>query len=101
MEGIERKVTSVDPVGTRVQYRNGHIYVKTREMGMIKEARYLVMLKEDRELDPNERVFFRDGNRENVKYENLAPIHFAESRFKYLPRSRVIYVPRVKRLVAA
>lgn len=81
--------------GTKVQRRDGHIFVKVQDHGLVKEARYLVMLKEGRELDHNERVFFKDGNRENVKYENLAPIHFAESRFKYLPHSRVIYIPKL------
>lgn len=97
----ERKVSSRDPMGTKSRYRNGHIYVKTKEHGMIKEARYIIMLKEGRALDKNERVFFRDGNRENVSYDNLAPIHFAEARFRFLPRSRVIYVPKAKRTVFA
>lgn len=96
----ERQVNSRDPIGTRAQRRNGHIFIKTKEFGMVKEARYVIMVKENRELDKNERVFFRDGDRENVKYENLAPIHFAESRFKYLPRSRVIYVPKREKVVA-
>lgn len=80
--------------GTKVQRREGHIYLKTREYGLIKEARYLVMENEGRALDKNERVFFKDGNRENVDISNLAPIHFSEVRFKYLPKSRVIFVPK-------
>lgn len=80
--------------GTKIQRRTGHIYIKTIEMGLIKEARYLVMLRENRDLDKNERVFFKDGNRENVEYSNLASIHFSETRFKYLPKSRVIYLPK-------
>ena len=90
-------------VGTKVQEKSGHIYVKTKKYGLIKEARLIVMLKENRELDENERVFFKDGDRENVRYENLATIHFSQTKFKYLPHSRVIYVPRSekKRLVYA
>lgn len=87
--------------GTKIQRRTGHIYVKTHDRGTIKEARYLVMLKEDRELDKNERVFFKDGNRENVEYSNLAPIHFSEVRFRYLPKSRVIYIPKSKKQALA
>ena len=80
--------------GTRSQHRDGHIYLKTKEYGLIKEARYLAILNEGRELDKNERVFFRDGNRENVNPKNVVPIHFAETKFRYLPHSRIIYVPR-------
>lgn len=87
--------------GTKIQRRDGHCFLKTKELGLIKEARYLIMIKEGRELDKNERVFFKDGNRENVRYENLAPIHFAESRFKYLPHSRIIYIPGQKVMARA
>jgi hypothetical protein len=79
--------------GTRVQHRDGHIYIKTREYGLVKEARFLAALNEGRDLDKNERVFFRDGNRENVKRENVVPIHFNETRFKYLPHARILFIP--------
>lgn len=88
-------------VGTKIQRNTGHIFVKTSEYGTIKEARLLIMLREGRALDKNERVFFVDGNRENVRYENLAAIHFSESRFKYLPHSRVIFVPKAGRIKVA
>lgn len=86
--------------GTKVQRRDGHIFIKTHTYGLIKEARYIVMMSEDRALDRNERVFFKDGNRENVHPRNVVPIHFSEIRFKYLPHARVIYVPKSARATA-
>lgn len=84
------------PPGTKVQHRDGHIWIKTKEK-FIKEARYLIMMRERRRLDKNERVFFKDGDRENVEYSNLAAIHFSETKFAYLPHSRIIYIPGQKK----
>lgn len=95
MQFWERKVTRHDPEGTRSQRRDGHIWVK-HQGRMVKAARLAMAIREDRELDRNERVFFRDGDRENIDPRNLTSVHFQEARFKYLPRSRVIYIPGVR-----
>lgn len=83
------------PEGARIQWRNGHEYIKTMEFGLIKRAR-LIALQKHGELSKNEKVFFRDGDRTNFDPENIIPIRFSETRFKYLPRSRVIYMPSSK-----
>lgn len=82
------------PEGARIQWRNGHEYIKTREYGLIKRARYIAI--QEHGLSRNEKVFFRDGDRTNFKVENIIPIRFSETRFKYLPHSRVIYMPSSK-----
>lgn len=81
------------PLRVRVQRRDGHIYKKYPGIGLVKEARFIAASNEGRPLDDNERVFFKDGNRENLEPDNVVPIHFSEVRFKYLPRARVIYMP--------
>lgn len=80
------------PQETRIQRRDGHEYIKTREYGLIKRARF-VALETYGQLLRNEKVFFRDGDRTNFKTENIIPIRFSETRFKYLPKSRVVYMP--------
>ena len=94
----ERNITTHDPDGSRCQRKNGHIYVKYGHK-MVKEARLIVALKEGRELGKWDRVFFRNGDRTDVAYENLAPVKFREICFKFLPRSRVIYIPKKEKYI--
>jgi len=92
---IERSKVSVPfRVGVQVQRRDGHIWVKSSSYGLVKQARLLIMLEENRALDKTERVFFRDGDRTNVKLGNLVSVRFKEARFKYLPHAKIIYVPK-------
>lgn len=82
------------PIGTRNQSRTGYIFIKTEKRGWIAEARLIAEMKlSDHELESNERVFHKDGNRENNKPENLAVIRFNTTKYKLLPTSRPLFIP--------
>lgn len=87
--------------GTIIQRRNHYRYIKVdgvlrAEHRVVAEHKLL-----NRELAPNERVFHRDC--EDVadnSVENLVVIKYRTNKFRPLPQSRVIYVPR-RQAVAA
>lgn len=84
------------PTGSVVQRRNGYIFVKTEE-GFVSEHRLVAVLRlENRELMPGEKVYHKDGNRENNQPENLVVIRFSQTKYRFLPRSRVLYMPKGK-----
>lgn len=83
------------PIGTRLQQRTGYITIKTERRGWIAESRLIAEMKlTDHELEPNERVYHRDGNRENNRPENLAIIRFNTTKYKLLPSSRPLFIPK-------
>lgn len=87
------------PLGTRVQHRNGYIYVKAQDdegnVKLMAEARRVWELKRG-ELEAGDRVFHMDGNRENNDIRNLAKIHFNQTKYTFLKQSKILYMPTVK-----
>lgn len=85
------------PVGTRVQHRNGYIVVKveTDDGGakMMAESRRVWELRRG-DLEPGDRVFHIDGDRTNNDIRNLAMVHFNQTKFVFLKRSQVLYMPK-------
>lgn len=82
------------PAGTRVQHRNGYIVVKTED-GMMAESRRVWELHHG-ELQPGDRVFHMDGDRTNNKINNLAKVHFNDTKFVFLKESRVLWLPTIR-----
>lgn len=82
------------PVGTVVQHRDGYIYVKT-EKGWVAEARLVAELKlVKRELEPGEKVFHRNGTRDENEPGNLVVIRFNMTKYQFLPSARLIHLPK-------
>jgi len=77
--------------GTKVQYRNGYIKVKTEE-GMVAESRRNWELLRG-PLLPGDRVFHLDGDRTNNNIKNLARVHFNDTKFTMLKESRILWAP--------
>lgn len=87
------------PIGTKVRHRNGYVKVKIEgEEGAIwqPESRRMWELYRG-ELVDGDRVFHIDGNRENNKIQNLALIHFNQTKFTLYKESKVLYMPGQKR----
>jgi hypothetical protein len=80
--------------GTRVQYRTGYTYVKTKEK-MIAESRFN-WEQHKGELKPGDRVFHLDGDRTNNRISNLAKVHFNDTKFVMLKKSRLLWSPTIK-----
>lgn len=80
--------------GTRVQHRNGYIFIKTPE-GMKPEARAMWEATHG-DLREGDRVFHLDGDRTNNNIRNLAKIHFNTTKFTMLKESRVLWKPTGK-----
>lgn len=84
------------PTGTVIQRRSGYIYVKT-EKGWVPESRLVASLKLiKRDLEEGERVFHKDGNRENNRPENLSVIKFNMTKYQLLPSARIIHLPKAQ-----
>lgn len=86
-------------IGTRVQYRNGYIRVKTKE-GMVPENRRTWELHNG-DLVEGDKVYHLDGDRTNNNIRNLAKIHFNTTKFTMLKESRVLWKPTGKAKVFA
>lgn len=84
------------PLGTRVQHRNGYIVVKTDE-GMMAESRRQWELQRGA-LEPGDRVFHIDGDRTNNRISNLAKVHYNQTRFTMLKKSKVLWMPTIRTL---
>jgi len=82
--------------GTIVQHRNGYVFVKT-ENGIIAQHRWVAMQKiVHRPLKEGEVVIRRIPKRDYNAPENLVVIQHSLTKFKMLPKSRVIYVPKMQ-----
>lgn len=84
------------PVGTKVQHRNRYIFVKCDgEKKWKAEHRWVMEQKVlGRDLEEGERVYHRDGDRENNQPANLVAIKFATTKYVFLKKSRVLYIPK-------
>lgn len=80
-------------VGTKVQRRNGYIFVKTDD-GLIAESRRNWELQKG-ELKPGDKVFHIDGDRTNNRIGNLAKIHYNQTKFVFLKESKVLWRPKL------
>jgi len=82
------------PTGTKVQHRNGYIFVKTDEGRLMAESRRVWELQRG-ELLPGDRVFHIDGDRTNNKISNLAKVHYNQTKFVMLKESKILWMPKV------
>lgn len=87
------------PVGTRVQHRNGYIVVKVVDdegkSRMMAESRRCWELRKG-PLEAGDRVFHIDGDRTNNDIRNLAMVHFNQTKFTFLKKSEILYMPTQK-----
>ena len=82
------------PAGARIQRRSGYIFTKTAE-GMKAESRWVAEQKIlSRDLEPGERVFHKNGDREDNSAQNLSVIKFNTTKYVPLKTSRVLFVPK-------
>lgn len=91
------------PVGTKVQHTTRYVHVKGADGKWKAEHRWIAELQLlDRELEPGEKVFHKDGLKDNNDPGNLVVIRFATSKFVKLKKSVVLFIPeghvRVRRL---
>lgn len=81
------------PIGSRVQWRNGYVFIKT-DTGFKAEHRYVAEQKIlGRELRPGEVVVRRTPDRSLNLPTNLVVVEHRLEKFKYLPHPRIIYLP--------
>lgn len=80
--------------GTRVQRRDGYVFIKT-DAGLMAEHRWIAQQKiVGRILRKGECVIRRNPVRDDNRPENLVVVQHALTKFALLPKSRVIYVPK-------
>jgi hypothetical protein len=87
------------PVGSEVQHKAGHVYVKDRDgkwhpRGRVTFARFL-----KRELKENEKVFHINGNPSADHPENLVAITFSAWRYR-IAHSKPVFIPSTHKTVA-
>lgn len=83
------------PTGTKVQHRNGYIFVKTDEGKLIAESRRIWELQRG-ELKEGDRVFHIDGDRTNNNIRNLAKVHYNQTKFLMLKESKILWMPTIR-----
>lgn len=83
------------PAGTKVQHRNGYIFVKTDDGKLVAESRRQWELQRG-DLQEGDRVFHLDGDRTNNRISNLAKVHFNTTKFVMLKESKVLWMPRIR-----
>ena len=84
------------PTGTKVQHRNGYIFVKTGEGKLMAESRRVWELQRG-PLQEGDRVFHVDGDRTNNKISNLAKVHYNQTKFVMLKESKILWMPKTDR----
>lgn len=85
------------PPGTITQHRNGYIWIKKADGTWQAQHRWVMENTQGAELEQNERVYHKDGDRTNNDKNNLVKIAFSLRPFKVLERSRVLYIPAPSR----
>ena len=83
------------PVGTIILRTSGYRFIKTSNKKW--EAEHRVIAKDrllHRDLLDGERVFHRNGKRDENAPSNLVVIRFNLEKFEKLPHSRIIYIPQ-------
>lgn len=93
------------PVGAVVQRRDGKVYVKTKENGLVAKSRMIAavnskVINGGEELQPGWRVVHLNmatfGTDDHDKPENLAVIKCGAYKWEFLKRSRVLFLPKNK-----
>lgn len=90
------------PVGTEIQYRNGVTRIKTSK-GWTTKSRFIAEHQLlDRPLEKGEKVYHKDcTSRGELGYDhkdNLVVLKFRTSRFVLLPKSRILFIPKVRKV---
>lgn len=88
------------PVGTQIQQENGYIKIKTADNKWQGMGAHL-LIQAGIKLQEGDRVFFADGDRTNLRIENLRRIHFSSTRYIMVgfpsgAKSAPIHVPGQK-----
>lgn len=84
------------PAGSKVQHTTGYVHVKGTDGKWKSEHRWIAELQIlDRELEPGERVFHKDGSRAHNDPGNLVVIRFSTAKFVPLKRSKVLFIPKM------
>ncbi len=93
------------PVGAEIQYRDGHVKVKTAEHGLVPKSRVVASISSKvvnggEELKPGWRVVHLDmssyGEPDHDRPENLAVIRCRTTKFVFLKTSRILFLPKTK-----
>jgi hypothetical protein len=102
MVELRTRLLPSDPWGTKIMRSSGYVFIKTNK-GVRPEAQVVAEQKIlNRQLEEGERVFHRDcRERSDNRPENLVVLHFRTDKFRPLPSSRVIYIPRQTEKIAA
>lgn len=79
--------------GTLVQRKNGYVFLVTREGKQIAQHRWVASQRLGRDLKKGECVVRKKPDFLNNSWDNLVVVQHRIEKFKYLPESRVIYVP--------
>lgn len=81
------------PVGTRTQHRNGYIYVKVvaddGNERLMSEARRVWELHHDT-LEDGDRIFHTNGDRTDNRIQNLAKVHFNQTKYVFRGRAGIL-----------
>lgn len=80
------------PAGSIIQQKTGYIFIKTRDGKWVSEHRYNYQ-QHIRPLKEGERVFHKNGDREDNETRNLVAIQFPTTRYALLPRRRIMFIP--------
>lgn len=81
------------PVGTRIQRPNLYVWIKT-DQGLMPEHRWVAEQRIlGRELKEGECVYRKRPDRLDNRPENLVVLERNLEKWKFLPKSRVIYIP--------
>lgn len=83
--------------GTIIQRRDGYCFLKTQDGKLVAQHRWVAALRLGRPLRQGECVLRKKPDRMNNSWENLVVVQHALEKFKFLPSSRIIYVPERKR----
>lgn len=85
------------PSGSRVQHTTKYIFIKQKEGGWIPEHRWLAQDKlVGRPLEPGERVFHRNGVRDDNDISNLVIVKYNTTKFIPMKHSIVLFIPHIK-----
>lgn len=86
------------PTGSKVQRTNRYVHIKGADGKWKAEHRWIAELQLlDRDLEPGERVFHKDGTKDHNDPGNLVVIKFSTAKFIPLKKSVVLFIPHGKR----
>lgn len=85
------------PVGSKVQHTTRYVHIKQDDGSWKSEHRWMMEQKVlGRELEPGEKVFHKDGSKDNNAPDNLVVIKFSTEKFVKLKKSVVLFIPKFK-----